>query len=110
MSVRSILGSQYKGHPVHRQVERLEIRISVMPKVALVDRDYIGVEQVADTRLLVSHPRRLPNELNKLLKRKQVVESMSGRRKPDIPPGRTSITGASETPRMRSCAARRATR
>lgn len=47
------------------QLEQLEILTGVMPKIAPVERGYCGVEPVANTRLLVSHTRRLPKRLKK---------------------------------------------
>jgi IS5 family transposase len=49
--------------------------------MALVDRGYCGVQASAGTRLLVSHTRQLPKGLQKLLKRRQVVEPMIGHMK-----------------------------
>ena len=79
-------GNPYNGHTVDsqiEQIEQIEILTGVTPKIALVDRGYRDVEPVADTRLLVSHTRRLPKKLKKLLKRRQVVEPMIGHMKAD---------------------------
>lgn len=49
----------------------------------LADRGYRCVEPPEGTQLLISHTRRLPKRLNKLLKRRQVVEPMIGHMKAD---------------------------
>ena len=51
-------------------------------------------EPAANTRLLVSHTRRLPNRLKKLLKRRQVVEPMIGHMKADGLLDRNWLKGA----------------
>ena len=61
------------------QIEQIAILTGTTPKMALVDSSYRGVQASAGTRLLVSHTRRLPKNLKKLLKRRQVVEPMIGR-------------------------------
>ena len=83
VGMRSMPGNPYDGHTVDSQIEQIEILTGVTPKIALVDRGYRGVEPVADTRLLVSHTRRLPKRLKKLLKHRQVVEAMIGHMKAD---------------------------
>jgi IS5 family transposase len=63
--------------------------------MALVDRGYRGVQASAGTRLLVSHTRRLPKKLKKLLKRRQmVVEPMIGHMKTDGLLDRNWLKGA----------------
>lgn len=52
-------------------------------KIVLADRDYRGAQTPEGTWLLVSNMRRLPNQLKKLLKRRQVVEPMIGHMKAD---------------------------
>ncbi len=64
------------------------------PKMALVDRGYRGVQVSAGKRLLVSHTRRLPKHLKKLLKRRQVVEPTIGHMKKDGLPNRNWFKGA----------------
>ena len=80
VGMRSMPGNPYDGHTVDSQIE---ILTGVTPKIALMDRGYRGVEPAAPTRLLVSHTRRLPKKLKKLLKRRQVVEPMIGHMKAD---------------------------
>ena len=46
-------------------------------RCARATHGYRGVEPAADIRLRVSHTRKLPKTLKKLLKRRQVVEPMS---------------------------------
>jgi transposase, IS5 family len=83
VGMRSMPGNPYDGHTVDSQIEQIEILSGVTPKIALVDRGYRGVEPAAATRLLVSHTRRLPKRLKKLLKRRQVAEPMIGHMKAD---------------------------
>jgi len=83
VGMRSMPGNPYDGHTVDSQIEQIEILTGVTPKIALVDRGYRGVKPAADTRLLISHTRRLPKNLKKLLKRRQVVEPMIGHMKSD---------------------------
>ena len=87
-------GNPYDGHTVDSQIEQIEILSGVTPKIALVDRGYRGVEPTAPTRLLVSHTRRLPKKLKKLLKRRQVVEPMIGHMKADGLLDRNWLKGA----------------
>lgn len=94
VGMRSMPGSPYDGHTVDSQLEQVEILCGVTPKIALVDRGYRGVEAASGTRLLVSHTRRLPNRLKKLLKRRQVVEPMIGHMKSDGLLARNWLRGA----------------
>lgn len=73
--------SPYDGYTVGSQLEQVEILSGQMPKIVLVDRGYRDVEPPEGTRLLISHTRRLPRRLKKLLKRRQVVEPMIGHMK-----------------------------
>lgn len=94
VGMRSMPGNPYDGHTVDSQIEQIAILCGVTPKIALVDRGYRGVEPAADTRLLVSHTRRLPKKLKKLLKRRQVVEPMIGHMKADGLLDRNWLKGA----------------
>jgi IS5 family transposase len=94
VGMRSMPGNPYDGHTVDSQIEQIEILSGVTPKIALVDRGYRGVEPAANTRLLVSHTRRLPKKLKKLLKRRQVVEPMIGHMKADGLLDRNWLKGA----------------
>ena len=76
------------------QIEQIGILTGTTPKMALVDRGYRGVQASAGTRLLVSHTRRLPKKLKKLLKRRQVVEPMIGHMKADGLLARNWLKGA----------------
>lgn len=58
------------------------------------ERGYRGVQASAGTRLLVSHTRRLPKKLKKLLKRRQVVEPMIDHMKTDWLLDRNWLKGA----------------
>ena len=94
VGMRSMPGSPYDGHTVDSQLEQVEILCGVTPKIALVDRGYRGVEAASGTRLLVSHTRRLPKKLKKLLKRRQIVEPMIGHMKSDGLLARNWLRGA----------------
>ena len=94
VGMRSMPGLPYDGHTVDSQIEQVEVLCGVTPKIALVDRGYRGVEATSGTRLLVSHTRRLPRKLKKLLKRRQVVEPMIGHMKSDGLLGRNWLQGA----------------
>jgi IS5 family transposase len=55
-----------------------------MPTIVLADRGYRGVEpEKPGTRLILSHTRKLPPRLKRLLKRRQVVEPVIGHMKTD---------------------------
>lgn len=94
VGMRSMPGNPYDGHTVDSQIEQVAILTGVTPAIALVDRGYRGVEAAAGTRLLVSHTRRLPAKLKRLLKRRQVVEPMIGHMKADGLMGRNWLKGA----------------
>jgi transposase, IS5 family len=83
VGMRSMPGNPYDGHTVDSQIEQIAILTGTTPKMALADRGYRGVQADAGTRLLVSHTRRLPKHLKKLLKRRHVVEPMIGHMKTD---------------------------
>ncbi len=54
------------------------------PTTVLADRGYRGVlTEKPETRLILSHTRRLPPSLKRLLKRRQVVEPVIGHMKTD---------------------------
>jgi IS5 family transposase len=94
VGMRSMPGNPYDGHTVDSQIEQIGILTGTTPKMALVDRGYRGVQASAGTRLLVSHTRRLPKNLKKLLKRRQVVEPMIGHMKTDGLLDRNWLKGA----------------
>jgi IS5 family transposase len=94
VGMRSMPGNPYDGHTVDSQIEQIGILTGTTPKMALVDRGYRGVQASAGTRLLVSHTRRLPKPLKKLLKRRQVVEPMIGHMKTDGLLDRNWLKGA----------------
>ena len=83
VGMRSMPGNPYDGHTVDSQLEQVEILTDVRPKIALVDRSYRGVQATCGARLLVSHTRRLPRALKKLLKRRQAIEPVIGHMKTD---------------------------
>jgi IS5 family transposase len=94
VGMRSMPGNPYDGHTVDSQLEQVEILTDVKPKIALVDRGYRGVEAAGGTRLLVSHTRRLPRALKKLLKRRQAIEPVIGHMKTDGLLDRNWLKGA----------------
>lgn len=94
VGMRSMPGNPYDGHTVDSQLEQVSILTGHTPKIALADRGYRGVEPPAGTRLLISHTRRLPKTLKKLLKRRQVVEPMIGHMKADGLLGKNWLKGA----------------
>jgi IS5 family transposase len=83
VGMRSMPGAPYDGHTLHSQLEQVEILTGVQPQLALADRGYRGVQPPSGTRLLVSHTRRLPRALKKLLKRRQAIEPTIGHMKND---------------------------
>ncbi|CAM3675826.1 IS5 family transposase [Roseateles saccharophilus] len=94
VGMRSMPGNPYDGHTVDSQLEQVEILTGKTPKIALADRGYRGVEPACGARLLISHTRRLPKRLKKLLKRRQVVEPMIGHMKADGLLGKNWLKGA----------------
>lgn len=89
-------GSPYDGHTVDSQLEQVGILSGHVPKIALADRGDRGdrgVEAPQGTRMLISHTRRLPERLRKLLKRRQVVEPMIGHMKTDGLLGKNWLKG-----------------
>lgn len=91
---RSMPRNPYDGHTVGSQLEQVGILTGQAPKIVLADRDYRGVETPEGTRLLISHTRRLPKQLKKLLKRRQVVEPMIGHMKSGGLLDKNWLTGA----------------
>jgi IS5 family transposase len=94
VGMRSMRGNPYDGHTVDSQIEQIGVLKGATPKMALVDHGYRGVQTSAGTRLLVSHTRRLPKNLKKLLKRRQVVEPMIGHMKSEGLLNRNWLKGA----------------
>ena len=83
VGMRSMPGAPYDGHTLDSQLEQVQIIAGVQPKIVIADRGYRGVDPPEGTRLLLSHTRRLPRTLKKLLKRRQAVEPMIGHMKTD---------------------------
>ena len=94
VGMRSMPGLPYDGHTVDSQLEQIEIVAGQAPKLVLADRGYRGVTPASGARLLISHTRRLPDKLKKLLKRRQVVEPMIGHMKADGLLGRNWLKGS----------------
>jgi IS5 family transposase len=93
VGMRSMPGNPYDGHTLDSQLEQVGILCGQVPKIALADRGYRGVEPPPGTRLLISHTRRLPKRLKKLLKRRQVIEPMIGHMKSDGLLGKNWLKG-----------------
>jgi len=93
VGMRSMPGNPYDGHTVDSQLEQVEVLTGHTPKIVLADLGYRGVEPSNGARLLISHTRRLPKRLKKLLKRRQVVEPMIGHMKADGLLGRNWLHG-----------------
>jgi len=94
VGMRSMPGNPYDGHTVESQLEQVGILTGHTPRIALADRGYRGADTPIGTRLLISHTRRLPVPLKKLLKRRQVVEPMIGHMKTDGLLDRNWLRGA----------------
>lgn len=94
VGMRSMPGNPYDGHTVDSQLEQVQILSGQTPKIVLADRGYRGVVPAAGSRLLISHTRRLPPSLKKLLKRRQVVEPVIGHMKSDGLLARNWLKGA----------------
>jgi IS5 family transposase len=93
VGMRSMPGNPYDGHTVDSQLEQVSVLTGHAPKIVLADRGYRGVAPSSGARLLISHTRRLPKRLKKLLKRRQVVEPMIGHMKADGLLGRNWLHG-----------------
>ena len=94
VGMRSMPGNLYDGHTVDSQIEQISILTGNTPKIVLADRGYRGVVPSAGSQLLISHTRRLPQRLKKLLKHRQVVEPMIGHMKSDGLLDRNWLKGA----------------
>lgn len=93
VGMRSMPGNPYDGHTLAEQLEQVGILTDVQPATVLADRGYRGVEPPSGTQLLISHTRKLPARLKRLLKRRQVVEPMIGHMKADGLLGRNWLKG-----------------
>ncbi|WP_284616231.1 IS5 family transposase [Aquabacterium humicola] len=83
VGMRSMPGSPYDGHTLGDQLEQVEILTGAQPSMVLADRGYRGVQAPEGTQLLLSHTRRLPPRLKRLLKRRQAIEPVIGHMKAD---------------------------
>ena len=93
VGMRSMPGNPYDGHTLDSQLEQVGVLTGHTPEIVLADRGYRGVQPGNGARLLISHTRRLPRRLKKLLKRRQVVEPMIGHMKADGLLGRNWLRG-----------------
>ena len=77
-------GNPYDGHTLAETLEQVEILTDTTPATVLADRGYRGVmPEKPETRLILSHTRRLPSRLKRLLRRRQLVEPVIGHMKTD---------------------------
>jgi IS5 family transposase len=84
VGMRSMPGNPYDGHTLANALEQLEILTATTPAIVRADRGYRGVTPPNPaTRLILSHTRKLPPTLKRLLKRRQVVEPVIGHMKAD---------------------------
>ncbi len=84
VGMRSMPGNPYDGHTLQNAIEQVEILTATTPSIVLADRGYRGVTlKNPATRLILSHTRKLPPALKRLLKRRQVVEPVIGHMKAD---------------------------
>jgi IS5 family transposase len=84
VGMRSMPGNPYDGHTLQDAIEQVEILTATTPSIVLADRGYRGVTlKNPATRLILSHTRKLPPALKRLLKRRQVVEPVIGHMKAD---------------------------
>jgi len=83
LGMRSMPGNPYDGHTVDCALEQAQIPTETTPTLVLADRGYKGVTPACGAKLLLSHTRKLPAKLRRLLKRRQVVEPMIGHMKAD---------------------------
>jgi IS5 family transposase len=94
VGMRSMPGNPYDGHTLESALEQVSILTAGVPSIVLADRGYRGVAPSNPaTRLILSHTRKLPPELKRLLKRRQVVEPMIGHMKSDGLLGRNWLKG-----------------
>jgi IS5 family transposase len=84
VGMRSMPGNPCDGHTLESALEQVTILTASVPSIVLADRGYRGVAPSNPaTRLILSHTRKLPPELKRLRKRRQVVEPMIGHMKSD---------------------------
>jgi len=94
VGMRSMPGNPYDGHTLGSALEQVEILTDTAPSIVLADRGYRGVTpNNPATKLILSHTRRLPPDLARLLKRRQVVEPMIGHMMTDGLLGRNWLKG-----------------
>ncbi|MCO5120700.1 MAG: IS5 family transposase [Burkholderiaceae bacterium] len=93
VGMRSMPGNPYDGHTVDSALEQVQVLTETTPAIVLADRGYKGVVPACGARLLLSHTRKLPAKLKRLLRRRQVVEPMIGHMKTDGLLGRNWLKG-----------------
>lgn len=94
IGMRSLPGNPYDGHTLDNALEQVEILAESRPQIVLADRGYRGVEAGQGIKLLLSHTRRLPARLKRLLKRRQAIEPIIGHMKTDGLLSRNWLKGA----------------
>ena len=84
VGMRSMPGNPYDGHTLENALEQVEILTATTPSIVLAERGYRGVTlENPAIPLILSHTRRLPPALKRLLKRRQLVEPVIGHMKTD---------------------------
>jgi hypothetical protein len=87
VGMRSMPSNPYDGHTLPIGLEQVEILTASVPSIVLADCGYRGVEPPnRATRQTLSHTRKLPPALKRLLKRRQVFEPVIGHMKSIRPP------------------------
>jgi IS5 family transposase len=82
VGMRSMPCNPYDGHTAAEQIEQVAILTGERPKTVLADRGYKGA-QIPGCRLLLAHTRKLPERLQRLLKRRNAIEPTIGHMKND---------------------------
>ncbi|HRO57950.1 MAG TPA: IS5 family transposase [Burkholderiaceae bacterium] len=83
VGMRSMPGNPYDGHTVDSAFEQVQVLTDATPAIVLADRGYKGAMPACGARLILSHTRKLPAKLKRLLKRRQVIEPMIEHMKTD---------------------------
>lgn len=94
VGMRSMPGNPYDGHTVDEALEQVQVLTDTVPAIVLADRGYKGITPACGARMILSHTRRLPPQLKRLLKRRQVVEPMIGHMKTEGLLARNWLKGA----------------
>ncbi len=78
-----MLGNPYDGQTLESALEKVTMLTASVASITVAERGYRGMTPSnRATRLTLSHTRKLPLELKRLLKCRQVVEPMIGHMQP----------------------------